>query len=63
MSQASQAALHRVKERIKELSIFEQSTVHNVAQVLEEFVRSHGSLGHVALNLTTARMADEVLPK
>lgn len=61
MSKQSQEVLHRVEERVKELPIFTQAGVYNLAQVLEEFVKSHGATGHVALNLVTARMANEVL--
>lgn len=61
MSQAAQACLHRVQRRIEELPTESQDRAKNLAEAITLFAKSQGAIGHVALNLATARMAAEVL--
>lgn len=61
MSEQARLALFRVEDRISELPEEAQTRANGLAEVIEEFVRTYGSIGHVALNLATARMAVKVL--
>lgn len=63
MSLASKICLMRIEDRIAELTPESRAKARMLSIVIEKFAKEHGALGHCALNLATARMADEVLPE